>query len=235
MQHIHKILVRAHIGVVSNRRGKPLRNILCRNDHDFSAFYKRFRLFGGKNDVFVVRENKYGFRINPRDSVCNVACGRVHRLPAFYNDVDVKFLEKFGKPVALRNRNYTDRLTLFLVFFNESAVLFEHILDFYFIDLAELQRFRYRKPRVIGVNVNFNEFEIAYTNNAVAYGVEIFSQPVDIGGRRFLFEIYDEKFGAIPEFNGSEVQNIRPCRFGFGFLDFLHDFGFAVNNNFFAL
>jgi len=57
-----------------------------------------------------------------------------------------------------------------------------------------LQCLGYRKPRAIGVNVNFNEFKVTYTDNAVAYRVEIFSQSVDIGGRGFLFKVDNEKF-----------------------------------------
>ena len=164
-----------------------MRHALCGNDVNFFALYERFRLFRSENYVFIVGENENIFRVDFNYSVGDILRGRIHRLPAFDNSVYVYIFENSGYAFARTDGKHSEFFLLCFVFFDKFPVFLEHILDFDLIYFAELKGFGQRLTGIVRVDVNFDEFEIAYNENAVAYRHKILFEFVDICERGFLF------------------------------------------------
>ena len=87
--------------------------------------------------------------------------------------------------------------------------MFEHVFYLYAVYLSEFERVCKNDSRLVGMNVHFHHVQIAYNEHAVAYRHEIFAETVYIRLGGFLVEMNYEKFGAVSEFDFSQIVVIE--------------------------
>ena len=206
VDHVRLVLFGAHFAVEGEYGGKPLGDVLGRDNVDGAVGDKRFRLFRRQNDVLVVGEHEYMFGVDLLHGGRNIARARVHGLPALDHAVHEQIFEDGGDAFARTDGEHAHLLFLRLALGAHGAVLFEHVLDLHAVQFAQFHRVLQGKPRRVGVHVHFDQFEVADADDAVADVQKFFLQTVDVGERGLHFQVDDEKFGAVRKFDFAQVE-----------------------------
>ena len=206
MDHVRLVFFRTAFAVEGERRRKALRHVFGGNDVYGAVVHQRLCLFRRQNDVLVVGEHKDVFCIDLLHGVGNVLRAGVHCLTALDDAVDEQILENGGNALARADGEHSHFLFLRLALGAQGAVLFEHIFDLHAVQFAQVHRIGERKPRRVGVDVDFDQLQIADADDRIADLHELFFELVDVRKRGGFFQIDDEKFGAVGKFDFAEVE-----------------------------
>ena len=145
-------------------------------------------------------------RVDFLHGVSDVLRARVHRLPALDDAVYEQILEDGGNALARADGEHAHLLLFRLELGAKGAVLLEHIFDFYSVQFPQFHRILQRLTGIVGVNVHLDEFQIADADDRIADLHQLFFEFIDVCKGRGLFEVDDEKFGAVGKFDFAQIE-----------------------------